>query len=76
MNVQRKQMKDILESLNEYFRRIEIELTNERHCSTEYLTGDLMDINQSYINENIDFMISTLLELKKVKAFNSNNIYK
>lgn len=70
IQIQSKIIRDLTEALEESYAPVYDELTNLRKIETGYILADLMEIDKTELNRQIDSMISVLKEIKAVKAFN------
>ncbi len=70
IHIQSKEIQDLTERLERSYVPIYEELTNNRTIETGFMTVDLMEIDKSELNVNIDRMISALKEIRSIKPFN------
>jgi len=70
IHIQRKVVENLMDSLDQSFSEVSDELTNSRTVKTGYLAANLMEIDKTELNKNIDGMISILKEIKSIKEFN------
>lgn len=71
IHVQRKIVEDLMDSLDQSFSMVSDELTNTREIKTGFILANLMEIDKTDLNKNIDSLISVLKEIKSIKEFNS-----
>jgi len=76
MKIQKSQVDDITELLNQAYDEIYQELTNFREFSTPYLTAGLMEINKPYLDAKIATVTDLLKQLKSLKEFNPKKPYR
>jgi len=76
MIVQKSQVEDISELLNQAFDDLNQELGNARDFKSPYLSADVMDLNKSYMDSKIATVFELLKQLKAIKELNPKKPYK
>lgn len=70
IHIQSKEIQNLTDRLERSYVPIYEELTNSRPIVTGYATADLMEIDKSELDVNIDTMISALKKIRYIKPFN------
>lgn len=70
IHVEKKDAKELADSLKSIFQDIYVELTNNRTPKTAYMQADLIELDKTKLNTNIATITGVLKEIKSLREFN------